>query len=93
MRVSLVFSLLVGGMLALAACSTSVDPRTMTVAERTEQCRNMIRAKIIPTGRQTGDARHDYECTSIHARPDMPNVVSGASARSTATDRALRGGN
>lgn len=94
MRISIVSILLAGGMLALGACA-SVEPRIMTLAERTDQCRG-VRAEIVPTGRQTGDARHDYECRSAHAggfldRRDR-NVTGASSARSAATDRALRGG-
>ncbi len=96
MRVSTVSILLAGGMLALGACSTSVEPQNLTLAERTEQCQRLPRAEIAPTGRQTGDARQDYECRSVHAggwhdRRDR-NVGSAGAARSAATDRALRGG-
>ena len=93
MRVPIVSILLAGGMFALGACSTSVESRPMTLAERTQQCERLVRGRIVPTGRQTGDARHDYRCTSVHVRADMPNVRSAASARSAATDRALRGDN
>lgn len=61
MRVSLVSILLAGGTLALGACSTSTEP--MTLAERTEQCRARD-VSMIPTGRETGDARKDYRCAT-----------------------------
>lgn len=95
MRISIVSILLAGGMLALGACA-SVEPRVMTLAERTDQCQR-LRTEPVPTGRQTGDARHDYSCRSNHGlsgvfdRRDR-NVTGAASARSAATDRALRGG-
>ena len=60
MRVSIVSMLLAGGLLALGACATT-EPRPMTLAERTEQCRG---SGVVPTGRQTGDARSDYKCRS-----------------------------
>jgi hypothetical protein len=90
MRVSIVSILLAGGMLALAACSTSGEP--LTLAERTEQCRG---GEVTPTGRQTGDARQDYECRTAHAggvfdRQDR-NVTGAGAARSTAIDRSLQG--
>jgi hypothetical protein len=93
MRISIVSILLAGGMLALGACA-SVEPRIMTLAERTDQCQR-LRTEPVPTGRQTGDARHDYDCGSTHAggfldRLDR-NVTGASSARSAATDRALRG--
>ncbi len=95
MRVSIVSILLAGGMLALGACA-SVEPGIMTLAERTDQCRR-LHTEPVPTGRQTGDARRDYTCGSTHAgggfldRRDR-NVTGASSARSAATDRALRGG-
>lgn len=62
MRVSIVSILLAGATLALGACaSTASGP--MTLAERTEQCRS---GAIVPTGRQTGDARADYNCRTSH---------------------------
>jgi len=95
MRVSIVSILLSGGMLALGACGTSVEPRALTLAERTEQCR-AVRAGIVPTGRQTGDARNDYACRTVHAgdRHDRGDRKVGSSTgRSVAIDRALKGGN
>jgi len=65
MRVSIVSILLAGGTLALGACST-VDSGPLTLAELTEQCR-AHRVGISPTGRQTGDARQDYQCNVVHA--------------------------
>ena len=95
MRASTISTLLGGAMLALGACSTT-DTGGMTLAERTEQCRGMIRAEIAPTGRQTGDARNDYACRSVNARDRHDygdrNITGDASARSAATDRALRNG-
>lgn len=64
MRISIVSSLLAGGMLALAACSTPSGP--LTLAERIEQCDGRD-AAAVPTGRQTGDARQDYRCESSYA--------------------------
>lgn len=63
MRVSIVSILLAGGVLALGACATGGSD-AMTLAERTEQCRS---SAVVPTGRQTGDARADYDCASSHA--------------------------
>ena len=94
MRVSIVSILLAGGMLALGACSTSVDSRPLTLAELTEQCRN-LRVGLSPTGRQTGDARQDYECNVVHAgggpfdRRDR-NVTSASASRERAS--AIRTG-
>jgi len=62
MRASIVSMLLAGGMLALGACA-STGPDAMTLAERSEQCRS---AGVAPTGRQTGDARADYDCRPSH---------------------------
>lgn len=95
MRVSIVSILLSGGVLALGACGTSGEPRPMTLAERTEQCR-AVRADIAPTGRQTGDARDDYACRSAHAadRHDRGDrKIGSAAGRSVAIDRALKGAN
>lgn len=64
MRSSIVSILLAGGMLALGACSTPTGP--LTLAERTEQCDGRD-AATVPTGRQTGDARQDYRCSSSYA--------------------------
>lgn len=89
MRVSIVSILLAGGMIALGACSTSVDPGDLTVAERAEICRG-VRGEITATGRQTGDVRQDYRCRSRHARAEA-NVTSDGAARSTAIDRGLQG--
>lgn len=95
MRVSIVSILLSGGMLALGACSASVEAGALTRAERAEQCR-AVRADIAPTGRQTGDARNDYACRSVHARDRHDRgdrKVGSAAGRSAAIDRALKGGN
>ena len=59
MRASIISILLAGGMLVLGACSTTAEP--LTLAERTEQCAG-LGDELIPTGRQTGDARQDYRC-------------------------------
>lgn len=95
MRVSVVSIFLAGGMLALGACATT-ETRTMTLAERTAQC-ELRRAEITPTGRQTGDARQDYECRSAHGlgRHDARDRNTGntSTGRDTAIDRALRTGN
>jgi hypothetical protein len=83
MRVSI---LLAGGMLVLGACSTSVEPRTMTLAERTSQCER-VRAATVPTGRQTGNARNDYQCRSAHAPGYRPSNAGATAARSGTAGR------
>lgn len=91
MRASLISVLLAGGMLALGACSASVQGSPMTLAERTEQCARVVRAELVPTGRQTGDARNDYDCRSPHvARPDRVRYASAQ--RNHAIDRTLKNG-
>jgi hypothetical protein len=62
MRVSIVPILLAGGLLALGACSASVEPVNLTLAERAEQC--SADSELVPTGSQTGDPRRDYRCMS-----------------------------
>jgi|GEM_PF-4576080 len=80
MRSSIASILLAGGLLALGACSTPTGP--LTLAERTEQCRGRD-AGIVPTGRETGDARQDYRCVS--------NFGGVASSATYAGQRALMG--
>lgn len=63
MRVSIISLILAGGMLTLGACAT-VDSAPMTMAERAAQC---PRTGLAPTGRETGDARHDYRCQASSA--------------------------
>ena len=63
MRVSIVSIILAGGVLALGACATA-DSTPMTLAELADKCQ---RTGVVPTGRQTGDARHDYRCQSANA--------------------------
>ena len=63
MRVSIVSIFLAGAMLTLGACAT-VESTPMTLAERAEQC---SRTGLAPTGRETGDARHDYRCQGASA--------------------------
>ena len=87
MRVSIVSIILAGGMLALGACATA-DSTPMTLAELADKCQ---RTGVVPTGRQTGDARHDYRCQSANA------IGYGEGARSdgraaAARDRILRQG-
>lgn len=94
MRVPTVSILLVGGVLALGACSTSGEPVNLTRAERAEICRGANPARITPTGRQTGDVRRDYDCRGIPAggwsdRSDR-NVGNGR-AQSAAINKALGG--
>lgn len=67
MRVSVISIGLVGGLLALGACSASVEPVNLTLAERADQCH--ADSELVPTGSQTGDPRRDYRCRSGgHAR-------------------------
>lgn len=92
MRASIVSMLLAGGMLALGACA-STGPDTMTLAERTAQCRG---GEVIPTGRQTGDARADYDCGTSHVSAGVfdrreRNINPGA-GRAAAVRKALNGG-
>ena len=80
MRVSIVSIILAGGTLALGACAT-VESTPMTLAELSEQCQ---RTGVAPTGRQTGDARHDYRCQGDSA------IRYGEGARSDGRAAAAR---
>jgi len=95
MRVSTVSLLLAGGALALGACSTSGEPINLTQAQRAEICGDIARYRITPTGRQTGEVRRDYECSSVHGGGYSDsrdrNIPNGSAARSSATSRALGG--
>jgi hypothetical protein len=85
MRSTIISIGLAVGLLTLGACSTSVEPRTQTLAELRQQCRG----EIVPTGRQTGDARHDYDCRSRHASgADRANNTAAGAIRSAANDRS-----
>ncbi|HYC68376.1 hypothetical protein [Brevundimonas sp.] len=88
MRVSITSILLAGGMLVLGACSTTAEP--LTLAERTERCAGPG-DELIPTGRQTGDARQDYRCERGF-RHEGNRSLARASLNS-AVDRSLRQGN
>lgn len=96
MRVSIVSILLTGGMLALGACSTAREPINLTLAEQEQICHGVSRVQIIPTGRQTGDIRKDYECRAIHGLGYLDRgergIVGAGAARSAAIDRSLRTG-
>ena len=72
MRALIVSILLAGGLFPLAACGTLPEPNRPSLAEWTAQC-HRIRGVIVPTGRQTGDARNDFDCTSLHARERASN--------------------
>ena len=74
MRVSIVSICLAGGLLALGACSATVEPVSLTLAERADQCH--ADSVLVETGSQTGDPRQDYRCRS------------GGHARGNATDSA-----
>jgi hypothetical protein len=74
MRISIVSMVLAGGMLALGACATPTTP--LTLAERTEQCRGRD-AATVPTGRETGDARQDYMCSSGFGRVAAAATYAG----------------
>jgi len=87
MRVSIVSILLAGGVLALGACATSAEPDQLALADATE-CGSG--ARLAPTGRQTGDARQDYRCVSVHARADRPRARDNRDSRNRAVDRSLR---
>ncbi len=90
MRVSIVSILLAGGALCLGACTT-VDSSVMTVAERAEQCRGS--AVLTPTGRNTGNPRQDYNCTSPHdSRASRESRADAGGQRNAAIDRSLRRG-
>ena len=87
MRVSIASTLIAGGLLALGACAP-VTSTPMTLAERAEQC---PRTGLAPTGRNTGDARHDYRCRGSSA------VAYGEGPRNSGQygaerDRAIRQG-
>ncbi len=92
MRVSMVSILLAGGMLALGACSATVEPVNLTLAERAGQC--AADSELIPTGAQTGDPRQDYRCRSGgHRRETSASSVSdGGASRVSPVDRSLRRG-
>lgn len=66
MRVPTLTLLLAGGALALGACSTTTGPVDMARAEA-NPC--PPRSELVPTGRNTGDARRDFRCRSTHFRP------------------------
>ena len=92
MRVLIVSILLAGGTLALGGCATTTTPEVMTVAERAEQC--LGSTELRPTGRTTGNPRHDYRCVGPHdtraSRESRPQ--GAASAANGAVDRSLRRG-
>jgi hypothetical protein len=91
MRVPIVSVFLAGGMLALGACSTTAQPEVMTMAERAAQCRGS--AELTPTGRSTGNPRHDYSCVGRHDQRSARESGAGAGGGlSTAVDRSLRRG-
>jgi len=88
MRVSIASILLVGGVLALGACATPAEPDDLARAAWTE-CQGPG-TRLTPTGRQTGDARQDYRCVSVHARADRPRARDNRDGRNAAVDRSLR---
>lgn len=90
MRVSILSIVFAGGLLALGACSP-LDRPEMTLAERAEQCER-TGAQVVPTGRQTGNARNDYDCRSRHAPSYRPSTTGSGGPRSVGQARALRGG-
>lgn len=94
MRVSIVSILLAGSLVALGACGTSPEPVNLTQAERAEVCGRVARAKITPTGRETGDVRNDYACGSVHATNafDTRDRRAEGPSRSRAVDRSLKKG-
>ena len=87
MRVSIVSIILAGGMLALGACATA-DSTPMTLAELADKCQ---RTGVVPTGRQTGDARQDYRCRSIQATT-YGHGSQNSAERASARDKILRSG-
>jgi hypothetical protein len=91
MRVSIVSVFLAGGILALGACSTAGEPPTMTLAERTRQCERVIGNELVPSGRETGNPRNDYDCRSRHAASYRPSTSGSGGPRSVGAARALRG--
>lgn len=96
MRVPTTSILLTGAIIALGACSTSGETVNLTQAQRAEVCRGAARAEITPTGRQTGEVRHDYECRSVHGgvgyldRRDR-NIPNRETGRARAINRAFGG--
>ena len=88
MRILITAPVLALGLLALAGCSTTSAGRDMTLAERAVQCHGS--ARLVPTGRETGDVRRDYMCRSVHAPRDS-NVTGNGTARSRAIDRIYMG--
>lgn len=87
MRASVISILMAGGMLVLGACSITAEP--LTLAERTEQCTGPG-DELIPTGRQTGDARQDYRCKRSFRHADSRNLAR--TSLNGAIDRSLRQG-
>jgi hypothetical protein len=87
MRVSIVSILLAGGIFVLGACSTTAEP--LTLAERTEQCAGPG-DDLVPTGRQTGDARRDYKCKRGLRHDDMRGLAR--TSLNSAIDRSLSPG-
>ncbi len=89
MRVPTFTLLLAGGALALGACSATTAPVDMARAEA-NPC--PPRSELVPTGRNTGDARQDFKCRSRHYNPVRDtNARNAASYRNQAIDRALSG--
>ncbi len=85
MRTSIASILVAGGMLALGACATSLDPADMPQAGRSARCG--------PEGARTDDGRQDRPCASIpaHAPREIRSPAPGGSL-SSAVDRSLRRG-
>jgi len=85
MRVSIISILLAGGVLGLGACAT-VDSRSLTLAERAEQC--APGSWLGRTGSQTGDVRRDYRCIrhgpnldTSGPRTDLDNAFASSVGR------------
>ena len=92
MRVSMTSIVLAGAVLALGACSASVETVDLTLAERAEQC--SADSELVRTGSQTGDTRQDYRCRSGgHRRETSASSVNdGGANRISPVDRSLRRG-
>jgi hypothetical protein len=91
MRIPTVTILLAGGMLALGACSTSITPADMAMAEAEAAHPCPGRSELVPTGRTTGDPRQDYRCRSVHTMSRERAARNASGGRNQAIDRALSG--
>ena len=92
MRNSIAPVFLAGGLLVLGACSPSTGSADLAQAAPADLC-TRPGSRPVPTGRQTGDVRQDYRCSSAHAQLNRETGVRRhGSQLSSAVDRSLRRG-